>query len=34
MFSRFEKPGPGEERCYMESPLTFFIFIFKMGEIK
>ena len=34
VFSSFEKPAPGDERCCMESPLTFFIFIFKMGEIK
>ena len=23
VFSSFEKPAPGEERCCMESPLTF-----------
>ena len=28
VFSSFEKPVPGEERCCMESPLTFFYFYF------
>ena len=32
VFSSFEKPAPGEERCCLESPL--FIFVFKMGKIK
>ena len=24
VFSNFEKPTPGEERCCLESPLTFY----------
>ena len=26
VFSSFEKPAPGEERCCMESPLTFYFY--------
>ena len=33
VFSSFKKPTPGEERCCLESPLTFY-FVFKMGKIK
>ena len=31
VFSSFEKPAPGEERCCLESPLTFY-FLFLNGE--
>ena len=33
VFSSFEKPAPGEERCCLESPLTLYFCFLKWGKL-